>query len=93
MKSSEYVDSKRGVVTDLSLRTKSHASDRAESLITALQRHNCEGEECIDSQLLADLQDAMTMERRIHLINKYRKSFEMKLAATVRKGELEEGQL
>ncbi|XP_024392053.1 uncharacterized protein [Physcomitrium patens] len=93
MKSREYVDSRRGVVTDLSLRTKSHASDWAESLFTASQRHSCEGEECSDSQLLADLQDAMTMERRIHLINKYRQSFEMKLAAAVRRGELAEGQL
>jgi len=35
----------------------------------------------------------MTMERRIHLINKYRQNFEMKLSAAVRRSEQAEGQL
>lgn len=80
---------------DLSIRTRSYASDRSEySLYTAPQSQRWEGEEeCSDSQLLADLQDAMTMEKRIHLINKYRQSFEIKLAAAVRRGEQAEGQL
>ena len=95
MESAECIDSSRRVamVSDLSTRTRSHGSGRSESLYTTAQRHSWEGEECSDSQLLADLQDAMTMERRIHLINKYRQSFEMKLAAAVRKGELAEEKL
>ncbi|KAG0605425.1 hypothetical protein M758_9G057900 [Ceratodon purpureus] len=96
MESAEYhADSSRRVamITDLSTRTRSHGSGRSESLYTTAQRHSWEGEECSDSQLLADLQDAMTMERRIHLINKYRQSFEMKLSAAVRKGELAEEKL
>lgn len=95
MESAEYVDSSRrvAITADLGTRTKSHGSERSESLYTTTQRHSWEGEECSDSQLLADLQDAMTMERRIHLINKYRQNFEMKLAAAVRKGEVAEGHL
>lgn len=91
----EYVDSSRRValIAELSSRTRSHGSGRSESLYTTAQRHSWEGEECSDSQLLADLQDAMTMERRIHLINKYRQSFEMKLSAAVRKGELADEKL
>lgn len=73
--------------------TNSELTSTTESLYTTTQRHSWEGEESSDSQLLADLQDAMTMERRIHLINKYRQNFEMKLAAAVRKGEVAEGQL
>lgn len=92
MESAEYVDSSRRTA-DLGARTKSHNSERSESLYTTTQRHSWEGEECSDSQLLADLQDAMTMERRIHLINKYRQNFEMKLAAAARKGEVAEAHL
>lgn len=96
--STAYVDSSRRASwlnADLSIRTRSYASDRSEySLYTAPQSQRWEGEEeCSDSQLLADLQDAMTMEKRIHLINKYRQSFEIKLAAAVRRGEQAEGQL
>ncbi|XP_024379765.1 uncharacterized protein [Physcomitrium patens] len=96
--SAAYVGSSRKgswLNADLSIRSKSYISDRSDySLYTAPQSQRWEGEvECSDGQLLADLQDAVTMERRIHLINKYRQSFEMKLAAAVRRAEQAEGQV
>lgn len=95
LESAELRDSSRMVAmtADLNARTKSLGSESSASLYSAVQSLRWEGEELSDSQLLADLQDAMTMERRIHLINKYRQNFEMKLSIAVRRSELAEGHL
>lgn len=96
LESAEYVETSRRGTGDADANTRlwrPQTNDRSEGYYTSSGRTTWEREEPTDSQLLADLQDATTMERRIHLINKFRQSFEMKLAASVRKNEVTEGRL
>lgn len=96
LESAEYVETSRRRTGDADANTRlwrPQTNDRSEGYYTSSGRTTWEREESTDSQLLADLQDATTMERRIHLINKFRQSFEMKLAASVRKNEGTEGRL